>query len=189
LKGINRLLVEVCDELDEIGLDYLVVRGSAIEAKGYDIGTEDIDFVITPKGFDEIDDELEKSSKFRIIDKIKTMIETKFFFENAWRTVEFLDPGYFSGDRSPDEFIDYVKRYRSTKEKVGYIADPEVVFFMRLMVTDWEIYVQKIMRDIRAGLSVDLFEDVIRVSENLGVRGKIEPRVEKTKEIIDAQMR
>ncbi len=188
MKEIDRLLEEVCRELDEMGLDYLVVGGSALEAKGYEIGTEDIDFVITPKGFDEIDDELERSSRFRMIDKIKTMIETKFFFENAWRTVEFLDPGYFSGERSPDEFIDYVKRYRSDKEKVGYVVNPEVVFFMRLMVTDWEIYVQKIMRDIKAGLSIGLLEDVIKISENLGVREKIEPRVEKTKEIIDAQM-
>ena len=188
MKEIDRLLEEVCRELDEMGLDYLVVVGSALEAKGYEIGTEDIDFVITPKGFDEIDDELERSSRFRMIDKIKTMIETKFFFENAWRTVEFLDPGYFSGERSPDEFIDYVKRYRSDKEKVGYVVNPEVVFFMRLMVTDWEIYVQKILRDIKAGLSIGLLEDVIKISENLGVREKIEPRVEKTKEIIDAQM-
>lgn len=186
MKEINRLLEEVCYELDEIGLDYLVVGGSALEARGYEIGIED--FVITPKGFDEIDDKLEKSSRFRIIDKIKTMIETKFFFENSWRTVEFLDPGYFSGERSPDEFIDYVKRYRSTKERVGYIVDPEVVFFMRLMVVDWEIYVQKIMRDIKAGLSIDLLQDVIRISENLGVKEKIEPRVEKTKEIIEVQM-
>jgi len=54
---------------------------------------------------------------------------------------------------------------------------------------EWKNYVQKIMRDIKVGLSIDLFDDVVRISENLGVRGKIEPRVEKTKEIIGAQMR
>ncbi len=98
MKKINRLLENVCDELNEIGLDYLlVVVGSAIEAKGYEIGIEDVDFVITPKGFDEIDEELERSSKFKLIDKIKTIVESKFFFENSWRTVEFLDLGYYPG--------------------------------------------------------------------------------------------
>ncbi len=60
---------------------------------------------------------------------------------------------------------------------------------MRLKVTDWEVYVQKIMRDLKSGSPIALLEDVIKISENLGVREKIEPRVEKTEEIIEAQMR
>jgi len=184
----NKFLEEVCEELKDIGLDYIIVGGSAIESKGWDIGTDDLDFVLTTKGFSEIEDKLEESSRFSVIDRIKTMIETEFMFENTWRTVEFLDPGYFSGERSAEEFIDYVKRYRSTEKDVGHVAHPEVVFFMRLSIADWEIYVQKILRDIKAGLPVTLLDDVIKISKTMGIEEKMKPRVKYTQEIIDARL-
>ncbi len=116
------------------------------------------------------------------------MIESEFMFENAWRTVEFLDPSYFSGEKTADEFIDYVKRYRCTKRDVGYVAHPEVVFFMRLAIADWEIYVQKILRDIRVGLPASLLDDVMEMAGTLGIREKMKPRVEYTREIVEARI-
>ncbi|MFO7990940.1 MAG: hypothetical protein R6U61_01440 [Thermoplasmata archaeon] len=185
---INNFLEEVCGELKDIDVDYIVVGGSAIESRGWDIGTEDLDFVLTAKGFSDLEIKLKGSPRFKVIDRIKTMVETEFMHENTWRTVEFIDPRYFSGKKTADEFVDYVKRYRSTKEKIGHVADPEVVFFMRLMVGDWEIYVQKILRDIRAGLPVELLDDVVEISDTLGVKEKMEPRVEYTKEIIEVRL-
>jgi len=185
---INDFLEEVCKELKEIGIDYIVVGGSAIENKGWDIGTYDIDFVLTTKGFSELEDRLKESPRFKVVDKIKTMIESEFMYENTWRTVEFLDPEYFSGKKSGDEFIDYVKRYRSTKKDIGYVADPEVVFYMRLVITDWEIYVQKILRDIKAGLPVTVLDDVMDIAETLGLKEKMKSRVEYTKEIVGSRL-
>ncbi len=172
---IKRFLEEVCKELKDIGIDYIIVGGSG-------------DFVLTTKGFSEIEEELKKSDRFRVMDRIKTMIEGEFMFENTWRTVEFLDPGYFSGKKSADEFIDYVKRYRSTKKKIGYVANPEIVFFMRLMIADWEIYVQKILRDIRVGLPISLLDDVIEIASILGIEEKMKPRMDYTKEIVRSRL-
>lgn len=185
---INRFLKEVCQELKDIGVDYIIVGGSAIEDEGWDIGTYDIDFVLTTKEFSEIEQELKKSDRFKVVKRIKTMIESEFMFENTWRTVEFLDPGYFSGEKTADGFIDYVKRYRSTKMDVGYVANPEVVFFMRLVIADWEIYVQKILRDIRVGLPISLLDDVIEIADTLGIEEKIKPRVEYTKDIVKSRL-
>ncbi len=172
---INRFLEEVCKELKDVGMDYIIVGGSE-------------DFVLTTKGFSEIEEKLKKSDRFRVMDRIKTMIEGEFMFENTWRTVEFLDPGYFSVKKTADEFIDYVKRYRSTKKKIGYVANPEVVFFMRLVIADWEIYVQKILRDIRVGLPISLLDDVMEIANILGIEGKMKPRVEFTKEIVVSRL-
>lgn len=185
---INEFLKEVCEELKQIDIDYIVVGGSAIENEGYSIGTTDLDFVLTPKGFDRVEKRLENSSRFKIRDKIKTMLETGFMFENTWQTVEFIDPATFSGDKGPDDFIDYVKRYRSIKKEIGHVAKPEVVFYMRLMIVDWEIYIQKILRDIRAGIPEEVLDDVIEISKNLDVKDKIKPRVKKTKKIINARL-
>lgn len=184
---IDRFLKEVGRELKDIGVDYIIV-GEAIENEGWEIGTYDLDFVLTAKGFSEIESKLKDSSDFRVIDRVKTMIESEFMFENTWRTVEFIDPGYFSGEKTPDGFMDYVKRYRSVKKNIGHVANPEVVFFMRLMIQDWEIYIQKILRDIRAGLPLTLLDDVIDISKTLGVEEKMNPRVEYTKEIIEARI-
>lgn len=181
-------LTEVCEELKKLELDFVVVGGSAIEEEGYDISTSDLDFVLTPKEFHRIEERLEDSSKFRIRDRVKTIIETGFMFENSWRTVEFLDPSYFSGEKTPEEFIDYIKRYRSKKKDIAYVAKPEIVFFMRLMVVDWEIYIQKILRDMKAGLPRDILDDVIEIGGYLGVQDRIKERVDRTKEIIDSQM-
>jgi len=184
----NKFLEEVCSELKDIGVDYMIVGGSTIESQGWDVGTYDIDFVLTAKEFFEIEKKLNDSPRFRMIDSIRSMIESEFMFENTWRTVEFLDPEYFSGEKTGDEFIEYVKRYRSTKKDIGYVSDPEVVFFMRLVVSDWEIYVQKILRDIRAGLPVTILDDVIEIANNLGIEEKVKPRVEYTKEIVQANL-
>ncbi len=173
---INRFLKEVCKELKDIGIDYIIINNGSG------------DFVLTTKGFSEIEEELKKSDRFRVMDRIKTMIESEFMFENTWRTVEFLDPGYFSGKKTADEFIDYVKRYRSTKRDVGYVANPEVVFFMRLVIADWEIYVQKILRDIRVGLPISLVDDVIEIANTLGIEEKMKPRVEYTKDIVKSRL-
>ena len=185
---MNIFLKEVCNELHQMDIDFIIVGGSAIESEGYDIGTADLDFVLAPKKFDKVQKQLEKNSKFRVRDRIKTMIESEFMFENTWQTVEFIDPAYFSGKKTPDDFIDYIKRYRSRKKEIGYVAKPEVVFYMRLMITDWEIYIQKILRDIRAGLPEETLDEVIEISKTLGVDDKMEPRVNKTKQIIDSRL-
>ena len=185
---IQDLLKEVCEELKKMDVDFIVVGGSALVNEGYDISTSDLDFVLTPKHFDKIEDELEESSRFLVKDRIQTMIESEFMYENSWRTVEFIDPGYFSGDKSPDEFVDYVKRYRSVKKDIGYVAQPEVVFYMRLMTGDWEIYIQKILRDVRSGLPVSLLDEASKISETLKVEDKVEPRATKAKEIIEARI-
>lgn len=185
---IDRFLKEVCEELKQMDIDFIVVGGSAIENEGYDIGTADLDFVLTSKKFDNVQYQLEKNSRFRVRDRIKTMIETEFMFENTWHTVEFIDPAYFSGKKTPDDFIDYIKRYRSNEKDIGYVAKPEIVFYMRLMITDWEIYIQKILRDIRAGLPETILDEVIEVSKTLGVEEKMKLRVNKTKEIIDSRL-
>lgn len=172
----ENFLKEVCEELHRLDIDFLLVGGSAI--------VDQIDFVLTPKEFDEIEERLEKNSRFIVRDSIKTMVGTEFMYENSWRTVEFINPTHFSGNKTADEFVEYVKRYRSKKTDIGHIANPEIVFFMRLMVNDWEIYIQKILRDIKAGLPLDILNEVMAISKTLGVEEKMNPRIEKTREII-----
>ncbi len=55
---------------------------------------------------------------------------------------------------------------------------------MRLVVPNWLIYVQKTLRDIRAGVPEETLEDVLAMARVLGVEDTIRPRVEKTRDVI-----
>jgi hypothetical protein len=55
---------------------------------------------------------------------------------------------------------------------------------MRLAIPDWEIYVQKILRDVRAGVPEAKLDDVMEIAGVLGTAELLEPRVSKTRETI-----
>lgn len=181
---IKKLLKTVCEELQEMEVDYVIVGGSALVERDKPIGTSDVDFAIAPEDFDEITEKLKENPRFQRTEKMDPMISVEFQVNGAWRTVEFLNPKYFSGEKTPEEFIDYLKNYRSRKTSKGYVVDPEIVWYMRLVISDWEIYIQKILRDVRAGMDPTLLDKVLEVAEALGEKEKLEPRVKKTKEEI-----
>ncbi len=70
-----------------------------------------------------------------------------------WGYVDFINPDYFvSGQHKGNEFVTYVKRHRSFKKDRLYVANPEVVFYTRLVVPTWESLISKSIRDLDAGL-------------------------------------
>jgi hypothetical protein len=94
-----------------------------------------------------------------------------------------LDPGYFSGDRSGDEFFDYVARSRSTDGPAGRVADPQVVWYMRLLVPQ-ERYLDRILRDRDAGApSIAWLKDVRRMARRFGTTVRIDDRISELTEL------
>lgn len=70
-----------------------------------------------------------------------------------WGFVDFLNPdSYVAGQHTGNELIDYIKRHRSFKVDGLYIANPEVVFYTRLVIPNWGAYIRKSIRDLDAGL-------------------------------------
>ena len=172
----------VCDELKEMEVDYIVVGGAVIELE-YNIGTQDADVIISMSEFKQLEQKILGNPRFKAVDVLDTLIGAEFLLGTKWIDVEFINPKLFSGKKKPDEFIDYVKNYRSKKTAYGYTADASVVWYMRLAISDWEIYLQKILRDVRAGADISILEDVIEIAKVFGV--DLAPRVKKARELVE----
>lgn len=174
---------ELCRHLRKLGVDYVLVGGMAIELAGYPTGTEDVDFALTLRQFSSALRKLSEDRRFRQVEELDTIGGAQFFTGRRWVDVDFINPKLFRGKKSDEFFITYLKRYRSKSTSLGPVAAPEVAWYMRLAIPDWEIYVQKILRDIRAGVPQAKLDDVLEIAKVLGKVETLEPRVEKTIEM------
>ncbi|MEK6987385.1 MAG: hypothetical protein AABX97_04710, partial [Candidatus Thermoplasmatota archaeon] len=62
---------------------------------------------------------------------------------------------------------------------------PEVVWYMRLAIGDWEVYVQKILRDVRTGVPPSLLDKVLDIARHFDVLEVLRPRVEQARTMVD----
>lgn len=100
------------------------------------------------------------------------------------RRIEFdlLDPTAFAGTHSGAKFFDYIRRYRSVPGREGPFVTPAAVWYMRLCVPDWLTYVQKILRDLRAGAPWSWMGTVLAIARRFGTQAEIVPRIRATQE-------
>jgi len=175
---------KLCRALHEMEVDYVLVGGMAVELAGYPTGTEDVDFAVTMRQFEDVMRRLQGDRRFRDVKSLGTIGGAQFFVGDRWIDVDFLNPRLFQGRKSGDDFIAYVKRYRSRKTALGPVAAPEITWYMRLAIPDWEIYVQKILRDVRAGVPANTLDDVLAIARILGIERVLRPRVQKTREFL-----
>jgi hypothetical protein len=169
-------------------IEFLVVGGVSLE-RTYPIGTGDIDVAIAPKDYLGVLEKLQADSRVRKVEDLGTIAGSEFRVGTRWVDVEFLNPTPFAGKRQPDDFIAYVRRHRSETTELATFAAPEVVWYMRLAISDWEVYVQKILRDVRAGVTPDLLQKVLDVARHFGVTETLTPRVDATRKMIDLATR
>lgn len=174
----------LCKTLRELEVDYVLVGGMAVELAGFPTGTEDVDFAVTMREFERVMATLEGHPRFRDVESLYTIGGAQFFTGHSWIDVGFLNPRLFRGGKSGDEFIRYVRRYRSKTISLGPVARPEVAWYMRLIISDWEIYVQKILRDVLAGVPASTLDDALVIARVLGVEETLQPRVKKTREFL-----
>lgn len=101
---------------------------------------------------------------------------------DEWGNVDFINPGYFvSKQHKGNEFVTYVKRHRSFKKDGLYVANPEVVFYTRLVVPTWESHISKSVRDMDAGLirkKDTVFNGIKAIADVFGTRDEINHRIE-----------
>lgn len=174
----------IAERLHELGIPFVVVGGSALERK-YSVGTGDVDLLVTVGDFHSLEEALNGRKDVGPFDPTGTIGTAQMLVGSGWTEVEFLTGQPFSGDLSGDEFVRYVRDYRSDRRGRIRWARPEIVWYMRLSTDDWELYVIKIRRDLRAGVPSSTFDGVIDVARHFKVGNKIEPRVRKAKEVTD----
>ena len=176
-------LSKLCRKLRSLGIDYVLVGGMAVELAGHETGTEDVDLLVSLAEYQGTFEKLAGDRNFRHMEALETIGGGQFFTGDRWIDLDFINPRLFRGKLSAERFVSYVKRYRSRKTAFGRVAAPEVTWYMRLVVPDWEIYVQKILRDIRAGVPDELLGEALAIARHLGVDDVVRQRIEKVKEM------
>ena len=105
-----------------------------------------------------------------------------------WGYADFLNPSnYVAGQHKGNDIIDYIKRHRSFKKDGLYIANPEVVFYTRLVIPNWSKYIKKSIRDLGAGLLREkdgIYTGVKSIADVFGTRDIVNDRLEVLEEYV-----
>lgn len=181
---MSSMIKQLCKELKEMGIDFLLVGGTALESQGFLVRTLDVDFALAVKDFNALEEKLKKNPKFKVIDRLNSIIGTEFAFEDSWIDVEFISLKLFSGKISSEQFFNYLIKNRTICKNDIFIAKPEVVWYMRLAIADWKIYVQKIIRDIIVGVPENTLEKSLEIAKKTGLEKELKKRIEEVKEIL-----
>lgn len=73
----------------------------------------------------------------------------------------------------------------TTEPNLGPSAKIPAVWYTRLMVsTRGDVYLRKVVRDIRAGASDDLVEAVLGIADRFGTRDEVADRIARVREIL-----
>ena len=170
--------------IDRLGIAYVVVGGSAIE-RTVPVGTKDVDVLIAIGDWGPLDAALENRRDAAPLQPISGSIRgTIVTIGTRNIDLEFISGEPFSGERAPDEFIEYVRKSRSSDDRGIRYADASVVWYMRLSTNEWEEYVPSIRRDARAGVTLSTLDQAVEVATHFGVRKKIAARVDFVRETL-----
>ncbi len=107
-----------------------------------------------------------------------------------WGSVDYLNPDiYVSEGHKGNEFITYVKQHRSFKKDGLYVANPEVVFYTRLVVPQWRGFIPKNIRDLGFGLIREkdkIYAGVKAIADVFGTRSIINERIKELDEHVQS---
>ena len=170
-------LAEVCAELDRLQIQFVVVGGVAIEEEGFGIGTQDVDVLVGAEEYGPALAKLRDSPMVKWAEDAEHMATVVFIVNGQTVDVDVIDPTIFSGEgEDADAFIRYVRREASvTVDGVRYAKAP-VIWYMRLTCPDWQVYAQKIRRDIAFGVPAKYMRDVLMIAERFGVADEVRGR-------------
>ncbi|MGD0718337.1 MAG: hypothetical protein ABSA15_01995 [Thermoplasmata archaeon] len=176
---------QVARWLDSLGIRHVVVGGSAIEHP-VPVGTGDVNVLVAVGDWEAIDRALEnRADAIPLEPYTGTIRSTKLHLGTETVDLEFISGQPFSGNLAGDDFLDYVRTYRATKTRGVRYATPPVVWYMRLSVDDqWQQYVWKINRDIKAGVPASTLESVMEIADHFGVGPRIRERIEFTRKTL-----
>jgi len=161
----------------ELSVPFVVVGGSAIE-RSVSIGTKDVAVLIAVGDWSSLDAALENRRDATPLDPTSGTIRGTVLTMPGGRVdVEFISGEPFSGSRPGDDFVEYVRNYRSSTAHGVRYADAGVVFYMRLVLDDWEAYAPSILRDLRAGVPEAVLEQSVEIARRFDQSSTVRQRV------------
>jgi hypothetical protein len=164
------------------GIDYIFVGGVAIQTR-FPSETFDFDVMVLPKDFAGAVERIDHDPAIASMDRSPaSMPGGHVIVKGTLVRFDLLDPAAYSGAKTGDQFYSYVRRYASESSDLGRVATPSVVWYMRLVIDRFELYVPKILRDLRAGVPWSTIEGVRTLGARFGVSDRIMPRLDHLEE-------
>ncbi len=186
----EELFRRIVTALEEI--DYIVVGGYAWEKTVMPAGTVDLDIMIIPEEYKEglrkVPDILREAG-LDVVEREEDPIMSLFEVSSERRIMELevINSRYYSTGKK--EFFRYAKQYRTTQKNGIYYADPELVWYMRLYLPDWETYLYKCVRELTIAYRVKGYtlklSNILKIANVLGTIKKIKPRVKVLEKLIE----
>jgi hypothetical protein len=159
-------------------VDFIFVGGTAIRAH-FPSETLDFDVMVLPEHFAEAVERIDHDPSVASMDRTPaSMPGGHVIVKGTLVRFDLLDPAAYSGTKTGTQFYSYVRRYASEKSDLGRVAIPAVVWYMRLVIDRFELYIPKILRDLRAGAPWTTIEGVRAIGARFGVGNRINPRID-----------
>jgi hypothetical protein len=163
-------------------IDYIFVGGAAIRTQ-FPSETFDFDVMVLPKDFNGAVDRIDHDPAVVSMDRTPaSMPGGHVVVMGALVRFDLLDPAAYSGKKTGAQFYSYVGRYGSQKSDFGRVAIPPVVWYMRLVINPYELYIPKMHRDLRAGVPWSTIEGVRALGVRFGVSDRIDKRIGRLEE-------
>lgn len=164
-------------------IDYTFVGGTAILSHFPSV-TLDFDVMVLPRDFSRAVESIDKDPAVAAMDRSPvSMPGGHVIVRGNLVRFELLDPAAYAGARTGEEFYGYVRRYASEATPIGRVARPAVVWYMRLVIDRYELYIPKILRDLRAGVPWSTITVVRRMAKHFGVGDLVGERTRTLEEV------
>jgi hypothetical protein len=169
-------LAEIVAELDRLGIRYVVVGGGAVAAQ-YSVGTQDVDILVAAEEYQPSLSKLDESPQVKWVEKSPGMATVLFHGTGGDLELDVIDTTMYSGDREPDAFVRFVRSHASVAIRGVRFATVPAVWYMRLLVPDWQIYLTKVQADLAFGVPPKFLDEAAAIADRFGCGDVIRERV------------
>lgn len=156
---------------------FILVGGAAVE-RFIPSSSRDVDALVLPREYARAVRELDHDPEVVSISKEPgSLVSGHFIASGSLIRFDLLEPNAYSGDRTGEEFYQYVGHYRAVEQEGLTIAKPPVVWYMRLTIDDWRTYVPKILQDLQSGGDLRWLDEALDVANRFGRGPAVAERV------------
>jgi hypothetical protein len=179
---------DVVARIRATGVSYIVVGGQAVHEAAVYSGTIGVDVMVAFRDYDSIIVRLKEDEKFGTPDLASWV--AKYEVSTGPRhddvtEVDVLNGKKYCGNRTADEFFDYILSGWTVPTGLGPAARIAAVWYTRLMVDNrGDAYVRKVVRDIRAGAPTGDLDDALRIADHFGTCKVLASRIARAQEIL-----
>ena len=154
---------------------FVVVGGQAI-ARNAATATQDVDVMVTTSDYRAAKARLQEDPELTMAWDGGAVCRFGIK-EHQGTPLDVVDAGVFSGQRTAEEFFDFLVQEQSTEtDGVRYVS-AEAVWYTRLLTKRWRAYAEKIVTNVVDGIPVERLDRVEAIARRFGTEATLRERI------------